>query len=167
MAETLHDFSAAVESLISVNRDAEQGFRAAADAVGNPELKRMFVDLSGQRAGFASELQEGVRKLGFEPPNPLGTGGTLHGYWISLKGTFAGDSKDHSVLEETERGEDHALAKYRDAMPMILQTELRAVVEKQLARIQASHLQIRTLRDQTAPPEERSDPAPAPNLPKS
>jgi uncharacterized protein (TIGR02284 family) len=151
MAETLHNFSAAVEKLISINRDAEQGFRAAADAVGDTELKRMFVQLSTQRAGFASEIQESVRKLGFEPANPLGTAGTLHGVWISLKGAFV-NNKAHSALEEAESGEDQALNAYREALAVILQSDLRSVVERQLAAIQESHARIRTLRDQTAPP---------------
>jgi uncharacterized protein (TIGR02284 family) len=150
MAETLHDFSAAIEQLITINRDAEQGFRAAADAVGDPELKHMFVELSGQRAGFASEIQESVRKLGFEPANPLGTAGTLHGVWISLKGAVM-TNKEHAVLEETERGEDQSLKTYRAALAMILQPDLRGVVERQFASIQESHARIRLLRDQTAP----------------
>ncbi len=151
MAQMLRDFSTAVERLISINRDAEQGFRAAADAAADAALKRMFVDLSGQRAGFASEIQEAVRKIGFEPPNPLGTAGTLHGVWISLKGSVMAN-KDHVVLEETERGEDESLKTYREAMAMVLQPELRSVLERQFSSIQDSHDRIRTLRDQTAPP---------------
>jgi hypothetical protein len=37
MSQTLHNFSAAVESLISVNRDSEQGFRAATASVPQVE----------------------------------------------------------------------------------------------------------------------------------
>jgi len=150
MAESLHNFAAAVENLVSINRDAEQGFRAAADAVADPGLKQMFVDLSGQRAGFASELQDAVRKLGFEPTNPSGVAGTLHGVWMSLKSAVLAN-KAHAVLEETERGEDQSLKTYRDALGMILQSDLRTIVERQLAAIQESHARIRTLRDQTAP----------------
>lgn len=151
MAETLHNFAAAVDNLISINRDAEQGFRAAADAVADPALKQMFVDLSGQRAGFAAELQDAVRKLGFEPSNPLGAAGTLHGVWIALKAAVMAN-KAHAALEEAERGEDQSLKTYRDALGMILQSDLRTVVEKQLAAIEEAHARIRTLRNQTAPP---------------
>jgi uncharacterized protein (TIGR02284 family) len=161
MSTTLHDFSAAVENLISTNRDAEQGFRAAADAVGDPGMKRMFVDLSTQRVGFATELQDAVRKLGFEPSNPLGTGGTLHGVWISIKGAIMGNDA-HNILEEAERGEDHAVHAYGSALSLILQPDLRGVVERQFAAIQESHQRIRTLRDQTAPPPETPEPAAKP-----
>jgi uncharacterized protein (TIGR02284 family) len=160
MSQTLHDFSAAVESLISVNRDSEQGFRAAADAVADPALKRMFVELSAQRANFASEIQDAIRKLGFEPPNPLGTSGTLHGVWISFKGAVLAN-KDHAALVEAERGEDQAVKVYRAALAMILQSELQGVIGRQFASIQTSHDRIRTLCDQTAPPP----PAPAEQAP--
>ncbi|HLJ48550.1 MAG TPA: PA2169 family four-helix-bundle protein [Bryobacteraceae bacterium] len=150
MAETLHDFSAAVENLIAINRDAEQGFRAAADSVGDTVLKRMFVELSGQRAGFASEIQDAVRKIGFEPTNPLGASGTLHGVWIAFKGKMLAN-KEHAALEEAERGEDQSLRTYREAMALILQPELLTLLERQLAAIQESHARIRAFRNQTAP----------------
>ncbi len=157
MPETLHNFAAAVEKLISINRDAEQGFRAAADAASDASLKHMFIELSAQRGGFATEIQDAVRSLGFEPANPLGTAGTLHGVWISLKGAVVAN-KDHAALEEAERGEDQSIKAYREALGVILQSELRTIAERQFAAIEQSHARIRTLRDQTAPPP----PAPAP-----
>jgi uncharacterized protein (TIGR02284 family) len=150
MVETLHNFATAVENLVSVNRDAEQGFRAAADAVTDASLKRMFVELSTERAGFASEIQAAVRRLGFEPANPLGTAGTLRGIWISLKGAILAN-QEHAVLEETELAEEQSLKIYREALVMVLQPDLRGIVERQFASIQASHARIGTLRDQTAP----------------
>jgi uncharacterized protein (TIGR02284 family) len=161
MSQTLHDFSAAVESIISVNRDSEQGFRAAADAVADPALKRMFIELSAQRASFASEIQDAIRKLGFEPPNPLGTTGTLHGVWITFKGAVLAN-KDHAALVEAERGEDQSVKAYQAGLAMILQSELQGLIGRQFAAIQTSHERIRTLRDQTAPPP---PPAPAEKAP--
>jgi len=157
MAEALQDFSTAVQNLISTNRDAEQGFRAAADAVPDTTLKRMFVQLSTQRAGFATEIQKAVRDIGFEPPNPLGTAGTLRGVWISFKGAVLAN-KAHATLVEAERAEDDSLATYRAGLAMILNPELREIVERQFAAIQESHLRIRTLRDQTAPPPPTPEP---------
>ncbi len=157
MAETLRDFSAAVDKLITINRDAEQGFRACADAIPDVTMKRMFVELSAEHAKFASEIQEAVRSIGFEPPNPLGTAGTLHGVWISLKGAIL-ENKAHAVLEEAERGEDQAMQVYRQAQSLILKPELRGVVDRQLAAIQQAHDKIRGIRDQMA-----ASPAPAPS----
>jgi len=158
MAEALQDFATVVQNVITVNRDAEQGYRAAADAVPDTTLKRMFVDLSTQRAGFATEIQKAVRDIGFEPPNPLGTAGTLRGVWIAFKGAVLAN-KAHAVLVEAERAEDDSLAAYRAGLSMVLHPELRAIVERQFAAIQESHLRIRTLRDQTAPPPPAPEPA--------
>jgi uncharacterized protein (TIGR02284 family) len=157
MTQTLHDFSAAVESLISVNRDAEQGFRAATDAVADPALKRMFVELSVQRANYASEIQDAVRELGFEPPNPLGAAGTLRGVWIAFKGAVLAN-KDHAALVEAERGEDQSVSTYRAGLAMILPSKLQDVVARQFAAIQASHDRIRSLRELTAPPPPTPEP---------
>lgn len=151
MADTLRDFSAAIQNLISINRDAEQGFRAAADAVTDPELKRMFVHLSHQRASFATEIQHSVRNLGFEPSNPLGAAGTLRGVWIAFKGAMLAN-KEHAVLVETERGEDQSIRAYREAQAFILQPDLRNVLDRQFVSVQESHARVRTLRDRTAPP---------------
>jgi uncharacterized protein (TIGR02284 family) len=161
MAETLHDFSAAVDKLISINRDAEQGFRASADAIPDVTMKRMFVELSAERAKFATEIQEAVRSIGFEPTNPLGTAGTLHGVWISLKGAIL-ENKASAVLEEAEHGEDLSLDVYRQAQSLILQPELRSIVDRQLAAIQQSHDKIRGIHDQMAPPPPAPTQSPAP-----
>ena len=158
MAETLRDFSAAVDKLISVNRDAEQGFRASADAIPDFMMKRMFVELSDERGKFATEIREAVRGIGFEPTNPLGTAGTLQGIWISIKGAIL-ENKAYAVLKEAELGEDLSMDVYRQAQSLILQPELRGIVDRQLAAIQQSHDKIRSIRDQMAPPS----PAPAPS----
>ena len=161
MAENLRDFSAAVDKLISVNRDAEQGFRASADAIPDVAMKRMFVELSEERGKFAKEIQEAVRAIGFEPTNPLGTAGTLHGVWIAIKGAIL-ENKAYSVLKEAEHGEDLSLDVYRQAQSFILQPELRVIVDRHLATIQQSHDKIRDIRDEMAPPPAAPAPSPAP-----
>ena len=47
---------AALNGLIHVGRDAEQGFLAAADAVSEPELVQTLADYAVQRAKFVVEL---------------------------------------------------------------------------------------------------------------
>ncbi|WP_382320833.1 PA2169 family four-helix-bundle protein [Hydrogenophaga sp. UC242_53] len=52
------------------------------------------------------------------------------------------------MLEETERGEDTALARYRSALKDELPADIRSVVEAQMQGVQRNHDQIRALRDQ-------------------
>ena len=112
MPGTLQDYAQAVHDVITINRDAEQGFRGAAQAVNDSAIKEMFEQYAAQRAQFAIELQAAVKALGFEPIDPQGVGGMLHASWMSLKGMLTGHDV-HGILVETERGEDSSLKTYR------------------------------------------------------
>lgn len=165
MPGTLQDFAQAVHDVISTNRDAEQGFRGAAQAVNEPAIKEMFQQYSAQRAQFATELQGAVKALGYDATDPQGLGGMLHASWISLKGLLTGHDV-HGVLVETERGEDWSLKAYNSALTKTLPPEIASIMRKQFEEVQAAHDRIRTLRDATAPPPEPSNEVtPAPSSP--
>src|ERR1700761_5108081 len=161
MPGTLQDYAHAVHDIISVCRDAEQGFRGAAQAVNAPAMKEMFEEYSVQRAGFAAELQAAEKALGFESTNPQGMGGLLHASWMSLKGMVTGHSV-HAILVDTERGADYSINTYRAAMDKTLPPEFSSIIEKQFEEVQKAHDRIRLLRDATAPksdtPEKEKEP---------
>jgi len=170
MPGTLQDYAQAVHDVISINRDAEQGFRGAAQAVNDPASKEMFQRYAAQRAQFAVELQNAVRSLGFDAVDPQGVGGMLHASWMSLKGMLTGHDV-HGILGEVEKGEDSALSTYRIALSKTLTPEIAAIIDRQFVEIQVAHDRIRALRDATAPPDDKpaKDPAVASNtndLPK-
>ncbi len=152
----MQDYSA-LKSAIAICRDAEQGFRGAANAVKTPALKALFEECSAQRGNFAQELQHAARSMGLDVTNPAGVAGVLHASWIELKGLLS-DHSEHQILVETERGEDLSLKTYREALAMMLSDGTREMLQNQFAQIQQSHDRIRTLRDNTAPkkpPEEQ------------
>ena len=60
---------------------------------------------------------------------------------------LTGDS-DQAALNECERGEDAALARYRDAIKKSLPDDIALVVQRQYEGVKRNHDQIRTLRDQ-------------------
>jgi len=164
MPGTLEDFAAAIRDIIGTCRDAEQGFRAAADAVTDPLLKDLFEQYSRQRAGFADEIQEAVKAMGFETAHPSGVGGVVHGAWMTIKGLFTGHS-DVAILEETERGEDWSVKAYRKAMDVTMPSELRPLIERQYEQVLVAHDHIKALRDarrsrQEPPPPVQSTVAP-------
>jgi uncharacterized protein (TIGR02284 family) len=161
MPGTLQDFAQAVHNVISICRDAEQGFRGAAQAAKDPAMKEMFEQYSAQRGQFAIELQGAVKALGFEATDPQGAGGMMHASWISLKSMITGHDI-HGILVETERGEDWSLKTYRAALGTTLPPEIGAIVQKQLAEVQAAHDRIQSLRQSTEPPPEPPKDAPAP-----
>ncbi len=161
MPGTLQDYAQAVHNVISICRDAEQGFRGAAHAVNDVTMKDMFTQYSSQRARFAVELQDAVKALGFEVIDPQGLGGMLHASWMSLKGMATGHNV-HAILVETERAEDWSLNTYRTALGTTLPAEIRSIIERQLGEVQAAHDRIKTLSDATAaPPDEPSKEPPA------
>lgn len=156
MPGTLQDYAQAVHDVISINRDAEQGFRGAAQAVNDPAIREMFAQYAAQRAQFAVELQDAVRALGFEVIDPQGLGGMLHASWMSLKGILTRHDA-HAILVEVEKGEDSSLKTYRVALSKTLTPEIAAIMQRQFGEIELAHDRIRALRDATAPPED--DPA--------
>lgn len=161
MPGTLQDYAQAVHDVITVCRDAEQGFRGAAQAVNAPAMKEMFEQYSAQRAQFAVELQGAVKALGFETIDPQGLGGMLYASWISLKALVTGHDV-HGVLVEAERGEDWSLKTYRAALGKTLPAEIASIIQKQFEEVERAHDRIRILRDASAPPE---PPPPAPSAP--
>lgn len=64
MPGTLEDYAAAVNHAISACRDAEQGFRGAAESARDAALREMFEQFSTLHGRFAAELQEGMKALG-------------------------------------------------------------------------------------------------------
>lgn len=148
MAVISKDSVSAVNDVISVCKDAEQGFKGAANAVENPVYKTLFNEYAAQRAAFATELQTAVRGMGAEPSEPSGAAGTVHAGWMALKGVLTGHS-EHQILEETERGEDLSVRTYRDAIAKDLPFDLRQIIETQYAQVMQAHNRIRSLRDAT------------------
>jgi uncharacterized protein (TIGR02284 family) len=154
MPGTLQDYAQAVHDVISINRDAEQGFRGAAQAVNDPAVKQMFAQYAAQRAQFAVDLQDTVRSLGFEAIDPQGLGGMLHASWMSLKGILTRHDA-HAILVEAEKGEDSALKTYRVALSRTLTPEIAAIMQRQFGEIEIAHARIRALRDATTPPDDQ------------
>ena len=146
MADTSSDYVSAVNKVIAICKDAEEGFRGAADVAKDSSLRTLFEQCSSQRAQFAEQLRAVVKETGNEPSDPSGVAGTLHRGWIVLKGVLTGHS-DHQILIETERGEDLSLSRYRDALATNPPPELKALLEQQYNEVQQAHARIRELRD--------------------
>ena len=135
---------ATLNNLIQTCRDGQEGFRVAAEAVRSAELRELFDSYSRQRASFAGELQDEVRRMGGEPAESGSVTASLHRGWMGLKAAVTG-GEESSILDECERGEDAALAAYRAAFEKDVPASVRQVVERQFAEIKEAHNQIRNL----------------------
>ena len=135
-----------LNDLVETSKDGEKGFRTAADDTKNGELKSIFMRRVEDCAKGASDLQQIVVRLGGKPEQGGSVAGALHRGWVDVKSKVA-DRDDLAILEECERGEDVAKAKYRKALEETLPDDIRAVVQRQYDGVVKNHDQIRDLRD--------------------
>ncbi len=141
---TNDDVISTLNNLIETCKDGQTGFQTAAEGVNNSELKTFFYNYSQQRAQFAGELQNEVRRLGGDPEKTGSVAASLHRGWINIKSAVTGKD-DAAVIAECERGEDSAVSNYKDALENKVPADVRSVIERQYAKIQEAHDRIRAL----------------------
>lgn len=138
-----------LNNLIETCKDGQNGFQTAAEGIQRSDIKSLFYQYSQQRAQFAGELQQEVRRLGGDPEQSGSVAATLHRGWINIKSAVTG-ADENAVLAECERGEESAVSNYKDALAdENLPTDVRAVVERQYAQVQEAHDRIRNLERAT------------------
>lgn len=136
-----------LNKLIETSKDGEYGFRACAEHAKSSALQTMFNQRAEDCRRAAAELQQLVVKHGGRAEDDGTATGALHRGWVAVKGALAGYS-DLAMLEECERGEDTALARYREALDETLPADARQVVERQYEGAKRNHAEVRRLRDQ-------------------
>ena len=136
-----------INNLIETLKDGEKGFKEAAGAVRDPQLKSLFQQYSQQRHRFASELQAQALSLGESKPQKSSSPtGAMHRAWINLKSAVtSGDDK--AILSECERGEDSAVHEYQEAIQDGLTGVAREIVARQFTEIKSAHDRVKNLRD--------------------
>jgi uncharacterized protein (TIGR02284 family) len=137
--ETLND-------LIETSKDGEKGFALALQGTQNPELTGVFRRSEESCRTAAEELQDQVRLLGGDAEEEGSMKAAAHRGWISIKAAMS-SRDDRAILEECERGEDYAKARYAAAMKLDLPEPARAVVERQYQGVIANHDRVRDLRN--------------------
>jgi uncharacterized protein (TIGR02284 family) len=140
------DAIATLNDLLESCRDGEYGFRECAGHTTAQDIKTLMLRHADECRDAGAELQGLIRQLGGEPDEGGSMSGALHRGWVSVRGTLTGYS-DEGMLDECERGEDAALARYRMALKQDLPVAIRAVVERQAQGAQRNHDQVKALRD--------------------
>jgi uncharacterized protein (TIGR02284 family) len=140
------DVIATLNDLLESCRDGEYGFRECAGHTTAQDIKTLMLRHADECRDAGAELQGLIRQSGGEPDEGGSMSGALHRGWVSVRGTLTGYS-DEGMLEECERGEDGAVARYRKALKEDLPAAVRAVVERQAQGAQRNHDQVKALRD--------------------
>ena len=135
-----------VQDLIRLNIDSAEGFTVAAGEIESSDIASVFREYGTQRSSNAEELKAAVAYNGEEPAQSGTVTGTVHRWWLELKGKITSGGV-YAVLAEAERGEDTIKHKYEAVLKEVTGTQVAALLEKQYAAIQAAHDNIRDLRD--------------------
>lgn len=136
-----------LKELVECSKDGEYGFRECAEQAKDPQLKSMFLRRADDCRRGAQELNELVRQSGGSPEDGGSAMGAMHRGWVSIKSKLT-TYDDKAVLEEAERGEDNAKARYTKALQKNLPANVRSVVERQMQGVQRNHDEVKRLRDQ-------------------
>ncbi len=137
-----------LNDLIETCKDGEYGFTSCQEHAKSSALQSLLAQRAGDCAQAARELQSQVTQLGGNPDTGGSATGALHRGWVSVRSTLTGHN-DTAMLEECERGEDKALARYRDALKQDLPPGVRTVVERQYEGVKRNHDLIRAMRDRS------------------
>lgn len=143
---TREDTAALLNGLIETSHDGEKGFAKAAKEVLDPQLKSLFVEGAMRCREGARELEHQVREMGLEPAQGGSVAGAVHRGWLEVK-SMTSSRDTRAILEECERGEDYAKARYSQALEEDLPADLRAIIERQYAGVRRNHDRVRSLRD--------------------
>ena len=136
-----------LNDLIETCRDGKYGFTECAQHVKAQDIKTLLLRHADECHAAAAELTAQIRLLGGDARDEGGTaGGAMHRGWVSLRGTLSGYT-DLAMLNECERAEDAAIARYRKALKEKMPSAIRAMVERQAQGAQRNHDQVKALRD--------------------
>ncbi len=136
-----------LNDLLENSRDGEYGFSSLAEEVETSALKTVFLDRAAQCREAARELADMVTRYGGKPAEGGTVSGAMHRGWVHVKGAVGANS-EQSMLDECERGEDAAVARYRKALKHNLPMDVLALVERQAQGAKRNHDQMKMLRDQ-------------------
>jgi len=144
MADPRDEVVSGLNRLIEACKDREQGYRTAAGAAGNQDLKAMLHSYEEQSAQYAAELQAEVKRLGGTPAGTGSVAGWLTRGWQHLT-SIVGGGADTAVIAGCQRGEDAAAAAYDAALAGPLPDEVRAVLQPQQAGVKSAQDRLRAL----------------------
>ena len=101
----------ALEKLIEICRDAQNGFRDGAEHAKDPQLRKLLNEVSLERAKFAGDLEAEAQRLGKADVDRTGSAlGAVHRGWTGLKANLGGG--DDAILSSMESGDSDAKELY-------------------------------------------------------
>ena len=145
--QQLTETTSVLKSLLEICRDGEHGFMTASKEVTDASLKSEFIQYSAQRKAFADELISSIDPHGETNHVSGSLTAAMHRGWMEVKAAISSNDT-HSILNECERGEDSAMAAYREAMQVpSLEPSVKHIITAQYDQLQRVHDRIKLLRE--------------------
>jgi uncharacterized protein (TIGR02284 family) len=140
-----------MNDLIQMNNDRIIGYEKAIHETKqeDSDLKILFASMVAESHRMKIALATEVQSLGAEVSKGTTTEGKIYQAWRELKAAFSGHNR-HTILSNCEAIEDAAQREYRAALKHDLPAFIRDLLNRQLETLQASHEEVRSLRDQYA-----------------
>jgi uncharacterized protein (TIGR02284 family) len=137
-----------LDRLVRLCKDSEQGFTVAAESVKNRGLKLLFKSHAAQRAQFAAELKDELKRVGGEASAGSSPLAILHRGWIHIRAalTVGDEPVEDFVLSEALRGERAAVRRYERALANELPQGIREMVERQYQSVTEVRQQVARMR---------------------
>ncbi len=137
---------ATLNSLIATTLDSADGYAEAAKDSENPKFGDMFTARSSERRSVVAHLQGEVRRLGGDAEDDGTVLASMHRTFLDLKAAVTGRD-DKAIVNEVERGEDHILHKFQEALKdEKLSPETRTAIQTAFASVRTGHDQMRDLK---------------------
>lgn len=136
-----------LKGLINILNDGKEGYESASETTESSELKSLFLNFSGQRVEFASELKAHIAQHGGASENESGgVLGALHRTWIDIKQAFS-SKEDRAILAAIETGEKAAIEKFDSVLEnQAIHADHLALLQKQRTGIREALSEIETYR---------------------
>jgi uncharacterized protein (TIGR02284 family) len=141
-----HDTANLLNELILTTQDEEMEFAEAEKLAEDPKLKLLFKDCAKRCGDATAELQAHVMLLGKDPQYRGSLVGAARRGWTELKAAVK--DSNVAVLEQLERGQDHAKAAYVKALKTTLPSRIMLLLQRQYDGVVGRHDRIRELRRQ-------------------
>ncbi len=139
-----------LQDLIQINNDRITGYERALKELKHEDedLKILFTGMIDESHEAKLALAEEVQVMGADVDDGTTASGKIYRAWMDVKAVFTGQSRK-SILENCHNGEHAALKAYTSALEQQhLPAFLREMIEKQKHIFQASHDEVKSLRDE-------------------
>lgn len=142
-----------LNDLIRMNNDRILGYEKAIHETKqeDTDLKILFASMVAESHRMKIALATEVQSLGAEVETGTSATGKIYRTWMEMKAVFASHAR-HSTLSNIEKIEDAAQKAYRAALEHDLPAFIRDLLTRQQETLEASHEEVRSLRDQYAHP---------------